>query len=247
MNYFPLSIKTKVYFSFVYCRICQIYCFANHLSFMKAYVLWNHLHDTCLALCLSMAATRSLSQIAPLYADRLIAPLSSLRRCTILWALINPMLPCSQACTHPLTPTANQLSLCITAAPHPPSPHASPCTPSSQAKTVTHMPTWPSTPPRTGRQVARDLQTCPSLLWMWVSTLMVVWASFISRVMCYLHFSQSHVSLMLSSWSKALSILKSSDLWNILDSVQVKLNHLTYWTSWKLNAINPKKIIAINL
>ncbi len=134
IKYFPLSIKTKVYFSFVYCRICQIYCFANHLSFMKAYVLWNHLHDTCLALCLSMAATRSLSQSAPLYADRLIAPLSSLRRCTILWALINPMLPCSQACTHPLTPTANQLSLCITAAPHPPSPHASPCTPAARPK-----------------------------------------------------------------------------------------------------------------
>ncbi len=161
-------------------------------------------------------------------------------------------IPCFHAARHARIPSPQQpISSAIASQrpPHPPSPHASPCTPStpsSQAKTVTHMPTWPSTPPLMGRQVARVLQTCPSLLWMWVSTLMVVWASFISRVMCYLHFSQSHVSLMLSSWFKALSILKSSDLRTILDSVQVKLDQVTYpilECLRQLNAINPKRLL----
>lgn len=99
------------------------------------------------------------------------------------------------------TPTANQLSHCITAAPHPPSPHASPRPHSSQAKTVTHMPTWPSTLPLMDSQVARDLQTCPSLLWMWVYTPMVVYFMLLSFLLLTL-LAQScyhHAFLMVQS------------------------------------------------
>lgn len=145
----------------------KIWHFANHLSLIEGVCA---LESSAWHLSCSLSVYgRHSSSLS------LIAPLSSLRRCPIPWALINPMLPCSQACTHPPTPTANQLSHCITAAPHPPSPHASPRPHSSQAKTVTHMPTWPSTLPLMDRQVARDLQTCPSLLWMWVTTAMVVY------------------------------------------------------------------------